>query len=300
LAAVIYAVAMVVVLIRLEIPPIGSVGLMLVGFAGVVQISAKWLWGLLFRQGVVATGGELKRMTGFRAALVGAGVARLVPAGGAITPVAMSWIVRGEVAGTMGAAVRSTVLNYSGLLIGTGFSLLWIRGRGLYEAMRAGTVSLAFLAIALGTVLMFGTRWLGSLGQVLPRFLQRMVGNTLANHGPDRIALGLLVGRLVAEAAAMALVFEAFGFHLSPTQAFAAFGLSQLAGGLPGTPGGAGFAELGLVAALAWFGFPAGAVLAPTLVFRIVSYWLPAAAGLVVGGAAFLKVTPQVEQAALV
>jgi hypothetical protein len=96
----------------------------------------------------------------------------------------------------------------------------------------------------------------------------------------------------------MWLVFEAFGLHLSPTQTFAAFGLSQLAGGLPGTPGGAGFAELGLVGALAWFGLPAEAVLAPTLVFRVVSYWLPAAGGLMVGGAAFMKVGPEVQQEA--
>jgi uncharacterized protein (TIRG00374 family) len=91
------------------------------------------------------------------------------------------------------------------------------------------------------------------------------------------------------EAVALFLVMKAFGISLTPTQAISAFGISQLAGGLPGTPGGIGFTEAGLVGALAAFGYPAGSTVGPILVYRIVSYWIPALAGLVAGGTAFLR-----------
>ena len=87
---------------------------------------------------------------------------------------------------------------------------------------------------------------------------------------------------------------QAFGIHLTPMQTAAAFGAGQLAGGLPGTPGGLGFAEAGLVGALAAFGFDAQITLGPVLVYRVVSYWIPLIGGLVAGGSTFLKETSEV------
>jgi hypothetical protein len=49
--------------------------------------------------------------------------------GGAITPVAMAWSARSEARHTSGAAIRATVLNYAGLLVGTGAVLVWIQAR---------------------------------------------------------------------------------------------------------------------------------------------------------------------------
>jgi uncharacterized protein (TIRG00374 family) len=94
---------------------------------------------------------------------------------------------------------------------------------------------------------------------------------------------------LALEAGALFLVMQAFGLHLTPMQTAATFGLGQLAGGIPGTPGGIGFAEAGLVGVLAAVGYPAEATVAPVLVYRVVSYWIPAIAGLVAGGASFLR-----------
>jgi uncharacterized protein (TIRG00374 family) len=108
----------------------------------------------------------------------------------------------------------------------------------------------------------------------------------------------LLWGRLVLEAAVLAMVMTAFGLDLTPTQTFAAFGVSQLAGGLPGTPGGIGYTEAGLVGVLAFFGFAVEVTVAPILFFRLVSYWLPALAGLVAGGMTFMRSSPYVEQPA--
>ena len=89
------------------------------------EFGAKWMFGELFREGVIASGLRLQRGSAFRAALVGAGIARLIPAGGAVTPVAMAWTVHDEAPGASGAALRATVLNYGGLLLATGGGFLW-------------------------------------------------------------------------------------------------------------------------------------------------------------------------------
>ncbi len=103
-----------------ELPPMSPVAWALVIAAAVVQISAKWFFGLLFQESVEEAGGSLRAFSAFRGALVGAGVARLIPAGGAITPVAMAWTVRDEEKNTTGAAIRTVLLNYAALLILTG------------------------------------------------------------------------------------------------------------------------------------------------------------------------------------
>ena len=55
------------------------------------------------------------------------------------------------------------------------------------------------------------------------------------------------------------------------------------------TPGGIGLVEAGLVGALAAFGVDPQTSLPAMLVYRLVSYWIPAAAGLLAGGAAFVR-----------
>ncbi|MFH1329379.1 MAG: flippase-like domain-containing protein [Actinomycetota bacterium] len=272
------------------LPSLGLIGLSLVAVAIPVQWVAIWLFGEQFHHALAQTGRHLSRRSAFRAALIGAGVARLLPAGGAVTPVAMSWSARSEVRGTTGAAVRATTLNYAGLLIGTGVLLLWIafRERILPEAVGAA-IGVGVVLLALGSALIFGSSRLGTLVRMLPLRLRRRLESAFEDHAADPRGHGLLWSRLAGEAAVLGLVLFAFRIRLTPAQVFVAFGMSQLAGGLPGTPGGLGLAEAGLVGALVAFGVPAEAGLAPTLVYRLISYWMPVAAGLIAGGAAFLK-----------
>ncbi len=288
-AALVYAVALTGALLNLDIPSLTWIDwLMLLGAAG-AQLAAIYMFGRQFRHGVTATGRTLRISSAFKAALVGAGVARLIPAGGAVTPVAMSWVVRKEARATGGAAVRATILNYAGLLIGTGFALLWVINRGLYRSLETGTWVVGIIALVLGLALMFGTRWIGLLGNRLPARLRENLGPPTESHIPDLQSQGWLWARLALETVALFLVMEAFDLHLTPMQSAGAFGISQLAGGLPGTPGGIGFTEAGLVGALAAFAYPPEVTLAPVLVFRVVSYWIPFVAGFVAGGSAFLK-----------
>jgi uncharacterized membrane protein YbhN (UPF0104 family) len=294
-AAVLYIVAMVVVLNTVEIPPLRPTAALLIGLAGAVQIGALWFFGALFRESVEQTGQDLRGFSAFKGALVGAGVARLIPAGGAITPVAMSWTVRNEVNSSAGPAIRAVLLNYAGMLILTGAAILIVR-----PSVGLATLTLTIAAVgalAVGLLLMFGSGKLGSLNKYLPKFLSTRLESSMINHMPGLTSQVYIWLRLIFEAAALGLVLFAFGIDISPVEIAVAFGFSSLVGGLPGTPGGLGVVEAGLVFILAAYGFSAGTTVAPVLVYRLISYWLPAALGFLAGGATFLR-SPEAAAAA--
>lgn len=289
IAASLYAVFGYWVVTNFEVPPLRGSALALVLLAVVCQIGAKWFFGLLFRESAEEAGEDLPVWPAFKAALVGAGVARLIPAGGAITPVAMSWTVRDEADGTAGAAIRATFLNYGGLLIITGLGLLV--ARPIDDRLEVGSVSLVVLApfvLVTGLAVMFGSGKLGTIARYLPEFLRRRLEESMVNHAPGLQSQLYVWARLGLEAAALWLVLIAFGIEVTAFQALAAFGGSQIVGGLPGMPGGLGVTEGALAVILAAYGFSVSTTIAPVLVFRIVSYWLPAGLGFLAGGSTFL------------
>ncbi|MGA7272178.1 MAG: thioredoxin-dependent thiol peroxidase, partial [Acidimicrobiia bacterium] len=179
---------------------------------------------------------------------------------------------------------------------GTGAALLWLKVRGRIEEWQGSVVVAASIAVVVGLALMAAATRLGTLRRQLPTWIRRRVSPSIVDAPVDWRSQTFMWGRLLAEAMVLALVLAGFHLDVTAVQAAAAFGVSQLASGIPGTPGGMGFAEAGLVGAMALYGFPAAEVVAPVLVFRIVSYWLPAGAGLVAGSRAFLaspvSVTP--------
>lgn len=272
-----------------ELPEMSTSALALVFLAAIAQIAAKWFFGQLFRESVEETGEDLRSYSAFKGALVGAGVARLIPAGGAITPVAMSWTVRDEVQGTTGAAIRTVLLSYAGLLVLTGGGLLLARPEDGMQIASVSLVVAAPFAIVAGVVLMFGSGKLGSLVRFLPRFIRKRIEDTVIDHLPGLESQAYIWGRILLEAAALGLVLIAFGIEVNVFQVAAAFGVSQLAGGIPGTPGGMGITETALVLILAAYGFPSATTVAPVLIFRLISYWLPAGLGFLAGGMTFLR-----------
>lgn len=289
IAAALYAVFGYWVVTNFDIPPMRGSGLALVVLAAVCQIGAKWFFGMLFRESAEQIGEDIAPWSAFKAALVGAGVARLIPAGGAVTPVAMAWTVRDEAAGTTGAAIRATFLNYAGLLIITGVGLLM--ARPIDDRLQVGSVSLVVLApfvLLTGLVVMFGSGKLGTIARYLPQFLRKRLEESMVNHMPGLESQLLVWVRLLLEGAAFWLVLIAFGIDINVFQALAAFGGSAIIGGLPGMPGGLGVTEGALAVILAAYGFPVATTIAPVLVFRVVSYWLPAGLGFLAGGSTFL------------
>lgn len=288
-AASLYAAFGYWVVTNFDIPEISGWAWALIATAVVCQIGAKWFFGLQFRESAEVVGEDIPQWSAFKAALVGAGVARLIPVGGAVTPVAMSWTIRDEAEGTAGAAIRATFLNYAGLLIITGLGLLI--ARPIDDRLEIGSVSLVVLSpfvLLAGIAVMFGSGKLGTINKFLPEFLQKRLEESMVNHAPGWESQAYIWARLVLEAAALWLVLSAFGIEVNAFQTLAAFGGSQIVGGLPGTPGGLGVTEGTLAVILAAYGFSVSTTIAPVLVFRVVSYWLPAALGFLAGGSTFL------------
>ena len=264
---------------------VAGFGLLTLGIAS--EFAAKWMFGELFREGVTASGLRLDRGSAFRAALVGAGIARLIPAGGAVTPVAMAWTVRDEAPGATGAALRATVLNYGGLLLATGGGFLWASAWFPETPARPQIAVAGAVGLTLGLGFIGGAAKLHWLTRLVPSRWRDRVRATLQDRAITRRTVFLLTMRVGLEAAALGLTLRAFDIALSPSRTLAVFGASQLVGGLPGTPGGLGFTEAGLAGALAFFGIRSA--IGPILVFRLISYWAPALAGLSTGGYRFLR-----------
>jgi uncharacterized membrane protein YbhN (UPF0104 family) len=298
IALVLYAGFGYWVVTNFEIPPLSGLAWAMVVAAAVCQIAAKWFFGLLFRESIQETGSDVRPWSAFKAALVGAGVARLIPAGGAITPVALSWTVRDEVdESTAGPGIRTVLLNYAALLITAGGALLLERPEGTIPVFSVSIIVIAPVALVIGVALMFGSGRLGSIVRYLPKFFRDKVETSMINHAPGWESQVYIWARLLLEAAALWLVMEAFGIELNALEALATYAASQLFGGLPGTPGGLGVTEFGMGLVLAAYGFPAGTTVAPILVYRIVSYWLPAALSFLAGGSTFLR-SPEAKAAA--
>jgi uncharacterized membrane protein YbhN (UPF0104 family) len=272
-----------------DLPPIQGAAIAIIGAAALCQIAAKWFFGLLFKESIQEIGSDVSAWSAFKAALVGAGVARLIPAGGAITPVAMSWTVRDEVENTAGPGIRTVLLNYAGLLILAGGGILLEQPDEAIAVFSTSLVVVAPIVLLIGVALMFGSGRLGSIAKYLPRFIREKIESSMINHLPGWESQIYLWARLILETAAFWLVMTAFGIEVTVLQATATYAASQLVGGLPGMPGGLGVTEGSLALILAAYGYPASNTLAPIIVFRVVSYWLPAALSFLAGGSTFLK-----------
>jgi putative heme transporter len=289
LALLVYGGVAFWVIRHFEIPPIRGTAWIYLTLAVVAYMGAMWFYGLLFRESVGESNGTISRYSAFKAALVGAGVARLIPAGGAITPVALAWTVRDETEVAAGPALRTVMLNYAGLLIMAGGGLLIARPR---EGTQIASVSLVFIApfvLIAGVALMFGSGRLASINKYLPRFARERLATSVVNHAPRLQSQAFVWARLALEAVALWLVLEAFALDINGFQVMASFAVASLAGGLPGTPGGLGVTEVGLALILAAYGIPAARTAVPIIIFRVISYWLPAALGFVAGGTTFLR-----------
>lgn len=298
IAAVLYTGFAIWVLNTFEIPPLRGAALAIVVAAAVAQIAAKWFFGKLFQESIEETGATVSTWSAFKAALVGAGVARLIPAGGAITPVALSWTVRDEVQeSTVGPAIRTVMLNYAALLVMAGGGILLERPKEAIPVFSTSLFVIAPIVLIIGLGLMFGSGRLGSIAKYLPKFIRSKIEDSMVNHLPGLLSQFFIWMRLLLEAGAFWLVMAAFNIDLTALEAVAVFAAAQIVGGLPGMPGGLGVTEGTLAALLAAYGFPLETTAAPIIVFRIVSYWLPAGLSFLAGGSTFLR-SPEAKAAA--
>ena len=255
-------------------------------FAHTAAIAA---FGLNFIEAASLSGIAVSRWGGFKAALVATGVARLIPAGGVFTPAAMAWTVRSEAPKTGGPAARATVLAYGSLLVVTGLGALWVALLGLETSLTVSMVVLGVILTVLGGVVWAGSGRLASLVGLLPAGVRKRVSATLIDRPVTFVEVMTVLARTGFEVLALGLVLRPIGIDLPVPALLAVYGFSQLVGGFPGPPGGIGLVEAGLIGALAAFGIDPQTSIPAVLVYRLVSYWIPAAAGLLAGGAAFVR-----------
>lgn len=94
-------------------------------------------------------------------------------------------------------------------------------------------------------------------------------------------AVGASIGRWAFEYFALLAILFAIGARPDIWLVLLAFVAASVLGMVPFSPGGLGFVEAGLTATLAVSGISTGEALLATLVFRLVSFWLPIPVGLI-------------------
>jgi len=95
--------------------------------------------------------------------------------------------------------------------------------------------------------------------------------------------VGAAVGRWAFEYLVLLLALYAIDAKPDPWPVLLAFVAASVLSMIPLTPGGLGFVEAGLAATLAAAGIGTQKALAATLLFRLVSFWLPLPIGAVAG-----------------
>src|SRR5262249_45972977 len=95
-------------------------------------------------------------------------------------------------------------------------------------------------------------------------------------------AVAMAVGRWAFDYLALLLALYALNAHPTASLVLLSFVAASLLGLLPFTPGGLGFVEAGLTGTLAVSGITTSSAVLATLIYRLVSFWLP----LPIGGAA--------------
>jgi uncharacterized protein (TIRG00374 family) len=165
----------------------------------------------------------------------------------------------------------------------------WI-GIGVFAVMiAAGTVLLATRrpVHALGGVIQRVTNFVRFRRPPVSGLADRLVverdeiRTTMGSRWPE--AVGAAVGRWGFEYAVLLVALYAIGASPDPWSVLLAFSAAALLSFIPLTPGGLGFVEAGLTATLAAAGIGAEKALAATLLYRLVSFWLPLPIGAVAG-----------------
>lgn len=288
--------------IRMSLSRLSGDQLPLVGVAVVVE--ALWMYAMsqVYRSALLAFGGAVRRGTALRISMAAFTVSRIVPGGGA----AGGAVAARELI-ALGNPALPTIMSMlaSWWITMTGLSALLVAGIGV--SVLDGAVAARYLVapgIALTAFVVGGVAI--SLAARNPRLrarISRAVANAVDRLAPGTAAgvdgesvtsttsrirgSGLLAvfgwGALVwiTDAAALWLTLAMFGWQVDVGVLLIAFGVANLIGALPElTPGWLGVLETSVAVTLSAFGIPEGIAAVAVLVYRLLSYWLPTAAGI--------------------
>jgi uncharacterized protein (TIRG00374 family) len=256
------------------------------------------------RTSVLAVGGKVTRREALRISMAGFTLSRVVPVGGA--------------AGGIFAARELVLLGNAPPVALAGMVVSWVVATSTLASLVAiGTTAAAllgqvpFLSLIPASLVLLLLVMLGALGlralhrpglrqrpvrlaQRLLRLVRINVPVTSWSEPLDAVACNLRQRRRLLPAVAWAasawlldmatlwLVFLAFGHQLGLADIAIGYGFANLLSALPElTPGWLGVFEAALSATYAGLGAPAGVAVVAVLAYRLMSFWLPVAAGIV-------------------
>ena len=256
------------------------------------------------RHAVRALSGDLSMRDALRISMAGFALSRVIPGGGAAGGLfAMRELVRlrHRPAAAATALVASWAISMLGLvvLVFGGLGIVALVGEDIGVPVASVAAALAVLA-ASGCVVLAAVHR-PPVRRRLTRAVSAAVGRLPVSMDPDELARlfegagdvdrrgrrlrhgfrWAIVGWTV-DAAALWLVFAACGHRLSLTALVVGYGSANLLNSVPElTPGWLGVFEAAQSATFIGLGVPAGVALAAVLVYRMASFWLPTAAGVV-------------------
>jgi uncharacterized protein (TIRG00374 family) len=237
----------------------------------------------------------------FRIDLAAAAVAHVIPAGtlgsaGIGYRLFTAEGIKGNDAGVMmatkglGSTVVLNVLLWLSLVVSiplAGFHPIYVT-----VAIIGAVLLAAIAALAIGI-----TRGAGRASRIL-----HAVGNRIPGLSGDRLERGMLdtaaslsatardrrtlvmsltwaSANWLLDAASLWCFVAAFGRHVNPVELFAAYGIANVAGALPITPGGLGVVDSLAPLLLVSFGVTRSVATLGVLGWRLVNFWLPIPAG---------------------
>lgn len=268
---------------------------------GALALEAAWTYLLanVYRQALIAQGGWMSVRNALRVSMGAFSLSRILPGGGAAGSVfAAREIVRygNDVSTTVTSMVLSWWISMTTLagLVTVGSSLGVLAGAVPPGHLLGPVLALAVL-VALGGVIRMARgnprlRWrvTSRLDRLADRFgldpSRRNWEDLAATRGATGRLAGWALASWLSDAAALWLVFAAFGEFLHPGVLLVGYGLANMINALPElTPGWLGVMESALALAYVALGVPAGIALMAVLAYRLLSYWLPVAVGLLPG-----------------
>jgi uncharacterized protein (TIRG00374 family) len=187
-------------------------------------------------------------------------------------------------------ALALPILTVPAMLAGVGVR------HNLEVATYAGLATLVAL-LGLGILVMRNDRVLAWIGRMIQAVLNHTVRRRRRVSGlPEELlrdrdfvrstldrrwkpALLAAVGNTAFDYLALLTALRAVGADPQPSLVILAYASAEVLALVPFTPGGLGFVETGLVGTLSLAGVSPTDALAATLLYRLVSYWLPIPAG---------------------
>ena len=239
------------------------------------------------------------------AQLAGNAFSRIVPGGAAAGGAMQFDMLRQAGIGSTWAATSVTAVSLisTATLLGLpifSITVILVTGASVERNLfRVGSIAVVvcLAAIAGGAVLLFADRPLLWLGGVMQRARNRLLRKRPPLSGlPDRLvderdlirrvlgagwwkALLYSAGNWLLDLTALLIALAAVGAEPRASVVLLAYVVAAFLGMIPITPGGLGFVEAGLVGTLGLAGIGTDQALLATLVYRLVSYWLPMPAG---------------------